>query len=114
MVERYGTVPGRSSENIQRPPCGSIVIHCRIPWPSGVPLSAGGSVAAASLARHSKPPPCDMTTPRQYISASGGMRPSGNSARKATAEEFVKEETLPGDNSSEKPEADRRLGPSCN
>src|SRR6266498_122604 len=49
-----------------------------------------------------------MTTPRQYMGPGGRVLRSGNSARKAMSEEFVRDAMLPGERRSEKPEAAER------
>src|SRR4029434_4388541 len=65
-------------------------------------------------ARHSMPLQRHMTTPRQYIGPDGRVLFSGNSARKAISEEFVRAAMLPGEIRSEKPVFAERKGRSSN
>src|SRR6266571_5087815 len=54
------------------------------------------------------PSQCHITIPRQYMGPGGRVLRSGNSARKAMSEEFVRDAMLPGERRSEKPEAAER------
>src|SRR6266513_6140624 len=65
-------------------------------------------------ARHSMPLQRHMTIPRQYIGPEGRVLVPGNSARKATSEEFARAAMLPGESRSEKPVFAERKGRSSN
>src|SRR4051794_30475520 len=61
-------------------------------------------------ARHSKPSPRHMTTPRQYIGPDGRVLLPGNSARNAISAEFARAAIFPGESRSEKPVFAERNG----
>src|SRR5206468_9324174 len=109
-----GISNGRSRANIQRAPCGAIVIRCRIVLPLGDCLGKREIDAGASGARHSIPSQRHITSPRQYMGPGGGVLLPGNSARKAMSEEFASAAMLPGESRSEKPELAERMARNSN